>query len=179
MTPSVSVDLILSPELELAVRSEWDALAARGMSSLADHPGASNRPHITVHAGATEDRARALSGAALAVPLPVTLGMPLLFGSGPRRVLARSVVPSAALLALHAAVYEQLSDPASGDTDPERDPWLAPGGWTPHVTLARRLRLDQLDEAAELVGGDLTGAVVGIRVWNPDTATVTTLAGED
>ncbi|GMA29657.1 2'-5' RNA ligase family protein [Arenivirga flava] len=60
-------------------------------------------------------------------------------------MLARAVVPSAELLALHARLHEGLG---------EVDPLTAPGAWTPHVTLARRLRLTQLPEALAALGDE-------------------------
>jgi hypothetical protein len=83
-------------------------------------------------------------------------------GSGSRRVLARSVVPSIRLLQLHAAVHEQLG--------------LTDDGWTPHVTLAKRLQVASLAEALELLGPSITGAATGIRSYDPDTRAVSTLA---
>jgi 2'-5' RNA ligase len=171
MTGPASVELLLDSTSEALVRADWDALEAEGLSSLAAHRAASNRPHITVVEGTTDAATDALAGAAIAVPFAVTLGPPILFGAGPRRVLARSVVPSAELLSLHTAVHEQLG--AASDSEPR----LRPGNWVPHVTLARRIRLDDLAKALDLLGDDITGQVVSVRRWNSETREITQLAG--
>ncbi|MFS0911275.1 2'-5' RNA ligase family protein [Microbacterium sp. 179-I 3D2 NHS] len=163
--PITSIELLLDSETEAAVRAEWDALAAKGMSSLASHVSASNRPHVTllVRHDLPAFDARALVERS---SFPITLSSPLLFGGGERRVLARSVVPTAELLDLHAGVHA-----AAGRGDDA--PHTTPGEWTPHVTLARRLRLVDLEAALEHVGGEIHGRAVGLRRWDSATATVT------
>lgn len=72
--------------------------------------------------------------------LQLQLGGLMIFG--PRRgraVLVRQVVPTIALLELQAKVAEICRAEARGQ--------FAPGRWTPHVTLARRMPPDQLPEA--------------------------------
>jgi 2'-5' RNA ligase len=152
--------------LEAAVRAEWDALAAAGLSSAGAHTGASNRPHVTL---LVRDALAAFDAAPLLRrPVPLVLGAPILFGAGEWRVLARSVVPSPELLALHGAVHA-----AAGRGDDR--PHTAPGAWTPHVTLARRLRVADLERALAVVGGELAGAAASLRRWDAASATVTDL----
>ena len=167
-----SVEVLFDSALEAMVRADWDALEAHGLSSLAAHRSASNRPHITMFEGTTDVAADALHGDALAVPFALKLGPPLLFGSGPRRVLARSVVPTAELVAMHAAIHDQL--PAASDAHR-----MLAGNWMPHVTLARRIRLADLEQALELLGADadgLEGEAVSLRRWNSETRTEHNLA---
>ncbi len=161
-----SIELLLDERAEARVRAEWDALAAAGLSSLARHEASSNRPHITLleRAGLP---ALPLEGVAL--PTPLALGPPVLLGGGDRRVLARAVVPSAALLALQARVRHTA---APGDVDAR----FEPGRWMPHVTLARRLRLVDAPVALALLGEPLEAMAVAMRHWDPETATLTTLA---
>ncbi len=167
MSDVVSIELLLDAATESLVRREWDALAAAGMSSLAAHTAPSNRPHITllVRTRLAPFDARKL---AAALPMPITLGAPVLFGAGDRRILVRSVVPTRALLGLHAALHAAV--PAGDDAA-----HTVPGDWMPHVSLARRLRLDQLAAALPLVGGELEGQGVGLRRWDAASATVTEL----
>ncbi|MGC5171950.1 2'-5' RNA ligase family protein [Microbacterium sp. DT81.1] len=163
----VSIELLLDVATEARVRHEWDALAAAGLPSLANHVSPSNRPHITlvVRSELKPFHAADLVGS---LPIPLTLGGPTLFGAGEHRVLVRSVVPTRELLELHAAVHERV-----GPGDDARH--TSPGEWSPHVTLARRLRLGDLPAAVPLVGEELRGQVVGIRRWDAASATVTDL----
>ncbi|KQQ67199.1 2'-5' RNA ligase family protein [Microbacterium sp. Leaf320] len=163
-----SIELLLDAEAEAAIRAEWDALATRGLSSLAGHTSASNRPHITMVARlglAPPDR-----GFLAGIPsFPIALGAPLLFGSGDRRVLARSIVPSPELLSLRETI---LAAVGPGDDAPH----TAPGEWMPHVALARRLRVADLATALDLIGGDIHAHSCNVRHWDPATAQITTLA---
>jgi 2'-5' RNA ligase len=166
--PVVSVELLLDDETEAAVRAEWAALGEAGLSSLAAHTAESNRPHITLLVRtqlATFDASAITARPAF----DVRLGAPLLFGVGDRRVLARSVVPSGDLLALHRRLHE-VAGPGGDDA-----PHTAPGAWTPHVTLARRLRVRDIEQALGAVGGDLHGTARALRRWNAATRTVTAL----
>ncbi|ROR65422.1 2'-5' RNA ligase superfamily protein [Agrococcus jenensis] len=165
-----SVELLLDEGAEAQVRAEWTALADAGLSSLARHDAASNRPHVTLLARVGLP-ALPLEQVELPVPLvpvPLVLGPPMLLGSGDRRVLARAVLPSPALLALQATIRE-----AAGPADDEH---FLPGRWLPHVTLARRLRLVDIPTALALLGEPIDASAVAIRYWDPATATLTTLA---
>ncbi|WP_261163806.1 2'-5' RNA ligase family protein [Microbacterium sp. Marseille-Q6965] len=169
--PVISVELLLDAETEAAVRAEWAALAVAGLASLAAHTAPSNRPHITLLVRtelATLDAPAVTSRPAF----EVRLGAPLLFGAGARRVLARSVVPSDELLALHRAVHE-----AAGPGDDAAH--TAPGSWTPHVTLARRLRTSDIERALGVVGGELHGTARTLRRWDAATREVTILGHFD
>ena len=94
------------------------------------------------------------------------LGAPLVFG-GPRLTLARLIVPSAALLELHAEVY-RLTLP---HLTAEPFGHCRPGHWTPHATLGRRYTTDEIGPALAVVndgGADLAAQVVGLRRWDSD-----------
>ena len=69
---------------------------------------------------------------------------------------------------LHAAVHAAV--PAGDDAS-----HTAPGSWTPHITLARRLRLGSLPEALDLIGPASAGTGVSLRRWDSASATVTAL----
>ncbi len=164
-----SIELVMDASTDAAIRGEWATLHDAGLPSLATHAGASNRPHITLLATDEELNSQNLD---VPLPLPVRLGGMLVFGVGRPRgmVLSRAVVPSAALLDLHARVLA-----ASGAT-PSRT--SVPGAWTPHITLARRLAPAELAAAIELLDGPgHAGAAVGLRLWDAGTRTVTPLAG--
>lgn len=160
-----SVELLLDPETDAAIRGIWEALAENGIRSQAGHRGASNRPHVTmtVSAGIAGDVDRELSTAAAALPLSCRIGAPVLFGRGPF-TLARLVVPCVELLELHADIYRIcLPYMPSGAFA-----HAAPGHWTPHVTLARRVDAAQLDRAMPAAGADIDGALVRLRRWDGD-----------
>lgn len=162
-----SIDLTFDDATETAVRDEWDALERAGFSSLGAHTTASNRPHLTLVVGTPLEILDQPQHDP--VPLPITIGAPVLFGSGDRRVLARLVTPTAALLDLQASVHASV-----------RQQGLVahshPGSWVGHVTLARRIRLDDLAQALGLLGDDIVGEATGLRLWNAETRTVTPLA---
>lgn len=163
-----SVELLLDEAAEARVRAEWEALAGAGLSSLARHDAASNRPHVSLLARAALPAQLRLEHVDL--PMPLLLGPPMLLGVGERRVLARAVVPSARLIALHAAVRKAAGSGAS-------TPHFDAGRWMPHVTLARRLRLADVPTALALLGDPISAHAVAMRHWEPTTATLTTLAG--
>ena len=110
----------------------------------------------------------ALHDAVSDLPLPLRLGALACFGHR-RLVLVRLVVPDVRLLALHAAVAVALGpDP----DDAEAAGNLAPGRWTPHVTLARRLTPEQVAAALTAlhpVGrAEGNGRAVCCRRWDGD-----------
>ncbi|MGA9614557.1 MAG: 2'-5' RNA ligase family protein, partial [Mycobacterium sp.] len=97
------------------------------------------------------------------LPLACTVGAPLLFGSS-NAVLARLIVPTAELLALHAEVH-RICGPY---LVPGPLPNSLPGQWTAHVTVARRVGGPQLERAFRLAGepSEIHGTVAGLRRWD-------------
>ena len=163
--PVQSVELLLDPATDDAVRAQWALLAAAGLPSQARHTGESNAPHVTLAVRTTipDDLDDALAAAVRDLP-PVRLGGLLVFVHR-RCVLARAVVPSAALLALHARVHTVLDgEPACGPSAPH----LAPGTWTPHVTLARTLPAADLSTAVTALGPlpEVVGSGAAVRRWD-------------
>lgn len=171
-----SIELLLDPACDAAVRSQWQALADAGLPSQLRVKSATNRPHITLVAAqrisaAADEALRELSSA---LPLDCVLGAPLVFG-GPRLTLARLVVPSAALLDLHARVHRLTLPHVTGEPYPH----CRPGHWTPHVTLGRRYTAEEIGPALAVVngGGDTAARVVGLRRWDSDERVDHLLAG--
>lgn len=173
-----SIELLFDERTEAAIRASWVALADAGLPSLADHRGASNRPHVTVavlEAGGLDadiDAVRVVfAGWALTrAGFAAVVGAPLLFGGSTGRwVVARQIVPSRPLLTLHSAVHRALGDVGVVlHTRPDR--------WTPHVTLASRMPGERLGDAlAVLPAGTLPCRFVGARLWDSATRTVTPL----
>ncbi|SEQ56864.1 2'-5' RNA ligase family protein [Microlunatus flavus] len=161
-----SVELLMDDATEASVLGEWARLAEAGLpTEQRVEPSPTHRPHVTLWAGPTvpAEVDDALPALVADLDLPLLLGSLLVFG--PRRgqvVLVRQVVAGAALLALQAAVA------AACGTEP--DSHFAPGRWSPHVTLARRVRLEQLGDVVAALDGvpDLDARVRTCRRWDGD-----------
>jgi len=174
-----SVELLLDDGTDGSVRAQWDLLAGTGLPSQARHAGPTNRPHVTVAVRAWLDPGLepALRAAVGDLPLPLRLGGLTCFGRN-RFVLVRLVVPEVGLLALHAAVCSALG-PDPDDVEARGN--LAPGRWTPHVTLARRLMPEQVGAALGVLSGapggtsDIDGHAVGCRRWDGEARRETSL----
>lgn len=163
--PLHSVEAVLDPATDERVRHEWDLLAEAGLPSQASHRGESNAPHVTLcAAGDVSDAAEARLAGVLGSfqPLPVRLGALVVLGSR-HLVLARLVLPSQALLGLHARVREAMD--GAGDV-PEH---VEVGRWVPHVTLGRGLGPGQVGEAIAALGRLplLDGSLASVRRWDP------------
>ncbi|MCH1865922.1 2'-5' RNA ligase family protein [Nocardioides sp. CFH 31398] len=171
-----SVDLGLDDVLDAEVRRQWWLLADAGLPSLAEHPGPSNAPHVTLA------QRRRLPAPDVVQPathrLPVALSLTGLLVLPTRRglVLARAVTADDVLLDLHAEVVGLLDRAAEGT------PWppaahTTPGAWTPHVTLATGLGPDQVARALDVLPlGALTGAGVVLRHWDARAQQLTACA---
>ena len=156
-----SVELIFDPDTEGAVRHIWDGLRVAGIPSQAP----ASRPHATLVVAERIDPEvdELLSTLGALFPFPCRIGAPLFFGRA-KAVLARLVVPTTALLDVHAAVH-RLCLP---HLDPEPMPNALPGQWTAHVTMARHVVPAQMGRAVRIAGKppELKGAVVGLRRWD-------------
>ncbi len=163
----VTVELLPDPDTEARVRADWARLADAGLSSMARHPSPSNRPHLTLLVRGELPVTRFDAALAL-LPVTLRLSAPVVFRHGDRGVLARGVELTEELRALHRAAHDAVP---SGDDAPH----TRPGEWTPHVTLARRLRMSDLDRALGLIGQPHDGAGVALRRWDSAAARVTPL----
>ncbi len=160
-----SVELLLDPAADAAVRGEWDLLAAAGLPTerRAQQSG-SHRPHITLYAASSIPGSAegALPSLVADLELPLLIGACVFFGSSrsSRFVLVRQVLPTAALLELQRRVAECCGGSPEGH--------FGPGHWSPHVTLARRVDPSQAAAALELLGGaSLVATVVTqCRRWD-------------
>ena len=165
MTPQQSVELVPDAAGDAGVRVQWDALVAAGLPSLARHPSASNRPHVKVIAAPLVDPAQdeALE-AALPPLLPITVrwGAVTVFGPGPHAVV-RLIEVAPPLARLNTLAASIIGVPADNLT--------APGRWSPHLTLARRVCAADLDAVLAVLAAwsqeDVT--FVAARRWDPAT----------
>lgn len=164
-----SVELLLDAELDEWVWGQWRALESAGLPSQVRHGSLTNWPHITlgVADGISAYQDARLAEAVAALPLPMQIGGVIWF-PGRRHVLARAVVPSLPLLGVQAKVAEVL---AGAEGLGRR---MAPGQWTPHVTLARGVRTEQLAACIEVLSAvpgmfeERGGTVHTARRWDSD-----------
>lgn len=163
-----SLELLLDAASDAAIRGDWQALDAAGLPSQMHVKSPTNRPHVTLIAAqrispAVDDVLRPL---AVRFPVACVVGAPLVFG-GPRHTLARLVVPSADLLALHEQVYRLCLPYLAGEPFAH----CRPGHWTGHVTLGRRFSAEQIGAAMAVVNGtgnDRRAEAAGLRRWDSD-----------
>ena len=97
-----SIELLFDADTEATLRRIWDDLSAADLPSRIP----AGRPHVTLAVAERiePDVDALLRPVAQRLPLGCTVGAPLLFGQS-NAILARLVVPSADLLALHAEVH--------------------------------------------------------------------------
>jgi hypothetical protein len=168
------VELLLDADLDALVRHEQEALVEAGVARQLRRGGDPAVPHLTVGVAASipSDTEEALRAMDHGVGLELRLGGLLLLGER-STVLVRVVVPSVRLLELQATVWETLRGcPGMPDN-------LAPGAWTPHVTLVRRVSPSDLPTAVDVLGGRTSaeGSVAGMRRWDGDARRAWALGG--
>lgn len=161
-----SIELLFDPDSDAAIRLIWDQLGDAGLPSQNRVTSGTNRPHVTLLAAERIDPGAdaALRELAPRLGFACGIGAPIVF-TGPRMTLARLMVPSAQLLALHADVYRLTRPHVTGEPYAH----CAPGHWTAHATLGRRFTAEQIGAALEVVdGADIVARVVGLRRWDGD-----------
>ncbi len=161
-----SVELLLDAEAEAFVLGEWARLAGAGLpTEQRAVPSPTHRPHVTLWAGPTisAEVDAALPALMAGLDLALLLGSLLVFGPYRGRVvLVRQVVTNAALLDLQTQVADRCG------TEP--DSHFAAGRWSPHVTLARRVPVEQLGAVVATLGEvpDVTATSRTCRRWDGD-----------
>ncbi|GAA3166396.1 2'-5' RNA ligase family protein [Planomonospora alba] len=129
-----ALELYLDPAAEKRVRALWDALARADVPSMRDLLKGRHRPHVSLIGARELDGpavAAALTGLAAAPPLELRFDF---VGQFLGRVLWLGPVPTAELLAHHAAVHGRLAAAGIDGFDVYR-----PGNWVPHCTLSMRV----------------------------------------
>ncbi len=156
-----SIELVFDRDTEAAIRRIWEDLAAAGIASQAP----ASRPHVTlvVAERIAPDVDALLRPVAQRLPLGCAVGASLLFGRS-NAVLARLIVPTAELLAVHAEVHRMCGPYLA----PGPMPNSLPGQWTGHVTLARRVGGAQLGRALRIAArpSEIRGSFAGLRRWD-------------
>lgn len=173
-----SIELLLDDGTDDAIRAMWQSLDAAGLPSQMHVKSPTNRPHVTLIAAQrispeVDDVLRGLAGR---FPVGCVVGAPLVFGGRQDRhrrsasamhTLARLIVPSADLLALHDEVFRLAQPHVAGEPFDH----CRPAHWTAHVTLGRRFSAEQIGVAMGVInenGDDLSGRAVGLRRWDGD-----------
>ncbi|GGL00198.1 2'-5' RNA ligase [Planomonospora parontospora subsp. parontospora] len=156
-----ALELYLDPAAEKRIRTLWRALAQAGVQSMGELLKGRHRPHVSLLSAAELDGpgvAAALAGMDAAPPLELRFDF---VGQFLGRVLWLGPVPTAELLAHHAAVHGRLDAVGIGGFDVYR-----PGGWVPHCTLSMRVPHAVLPGAIRLcmdflpIRATVTGAAV-------------------
>jgi hypothetical protein len=156
-----SIELVFDRDTGAAIRRIWEDLAAAGIPSQAP----ASRPHVTLVVAdrIAPDVDALLQPVAQRLPLGCAVGASLLFGRS-NAVLARLIVPTAELLAVHAEVHRMCGPYLA----PGPMPNSLPGQWTGHVTLARRVGGAQLGRALRIAArpSEIRGSFAGLRRWD-------------
>ena len=162
-----SVELLVDAAAEAVLLGEWAALAEAGLpTEQRVEPSPSHRPHVTLWAGRVlpPEVDAGLPALVTGLDLPLLVGSLLAFGPHRGRVvLVHQVVASVALLELQARVAARCG------TEP--DSHFAPGRWSPHVTVARRVPVEQLGTVVAALApvADLEAVSWTCRRWDGDT----------
>ena len=159
-----ALELTFDRRADETIRTQWNALRAAGLPSMARHTAPTNRPHVTIDIrdALSAEAEYALGPVSLRLPLDVLIGAPLLFHSRRRWVLSRHVVVDRALLELHAHAHAVLGRDGA--------PLTSPGRWVPHLTLARGISDEQLPEALKIVStaSPVKAVALRLRRWDGD-----------
>ena len=171
-----SVELLLDDAADAEIRTQWDRLGDAGLpTARRTQPSPSHAPHLTLWAGNVIDESddRVLPELFADLDLELVIGGLLLFG--PRRggyVLVRQVAASQALLDLQQRVVRTCRTRAY--------PGFQMGRWSPHVTLARRVRVDQVGPSLAALAGsppELVTRIRRARRWDSDRKLAWLLTG--
>jgi len=163
---ALAVCLLLDPPADAVVRRLWARLEEAGVPSLASHTHGRHVPHLTYASLRSWDLA-AVAGRLSALPArpPVQLqldGLGLFRRS--RCWLAPALTPD--LEPRQRAVVEAVRT-----TGADLHEHYRPGAWTPHVTLAPRLHLEQLPVVAHVVNDVLPIVATASRAALVETST--------
>ncbi|MFT4087555.1 MAG: 2'-5' RNA ligase family protein [Gordonia sp. (in: high G+C Gram-positive bacteria)] len=172
-----SIELLPAADGDAALRAQWSRLAEARLPTAGKISADTNRPHCTLLAGTEIDPAAdaALAAVAMRLPAPVVIGAPTVFAQHAGYTLVRIVTPGAELLGVHAQTARVAGEFVTGLSSTS-----APGHWTPHFTLARRMTADQIAAALDLLDwAPIDTAVTALRRWNGDEKTDVVIPGRD
>ncbi len=163
---ALTVCLLLDDRSESAVRALWRRLEAAGVPSMLTHTHGHHVPHLTYASLLDYDLdavGEALSALPVAAPLHLYFDA---LGSFRRSRCWLAPAVSPALAAQQSAVVAAVLP-----TGAVLHRHYRPGVWTPHLTLAPRLRLDDLPRVAAQVYDVLPLEATATRAALIDTST--------
>lgn len=170
-----SIEILLDSDTESTIRDQWHILEESGLPNSGQIRGGTVRPHCTLLAATAISSGAdgALATTAQRLPFSVRIGGALVFPSGNRFILARSVLPSTELLSVHATMFRLAGDHVDGPAQHG-----APGEWTPHITLGRRLTAQQVATALDVLSwARIDGRASSLRRWDSDEKTENIVPG--
>lgn len=163
---ALAVCLLFDARADAAVRRIWERMEAVGLTSLASHTHGRHVPHLTYASLLECDRsavAAALASLQAQEPLPLHLDA---LGTFRRSRCWLAPAVTAALVNRQSAVIAALRE-----TEAMLHKHYLPGSWTPHVTLAPRLHLTDLEKVGRIVYDVLPIEAVAERAALIDTST--------
>lgn len=163
---ALAVCLLLDDRSEAAVRALWRRLEAAGLPSMLTHTHGRHVPHLT-YASLLAYDLDAVAGALAA--LPEAAPIPFYFDALGSFRRSRCWLAPAAIDRLAAQQSAVVAAVVSTGAVLHRH--YQPGTWTPHVTLAPRLHLDDLPRVAALVYDILPLEATSARAALIDTST--------
>lgn len=163
---ALAICLLPDGHVDAAVRRLWVRLEEAGVASLASHTHRRHTPHLS-YAALRSWELESVVAALDAVPErpPVRLHLDAL------GVFRRSRCWLVPALAADLAARQEAVVEAVVATGADLHKHYRPGDWTPHLTLAPRLRLQDLPLVARLVNDVLPITGTASRVALVDTAT--------
>lgn len=165
-----SVELLADEPTDSWIWSQWRALQTAGLPSQVRHGSLTNWPHVTLAVAdviptAVDDALGALVAAEM--PMPMRVGGIIWF-PGRRHVVARAIIAGEALMTLHDRVFQSVAGLQGQGFR------MTPGAWTPHITLARGVRTEQLPAVistlaeVEDIADERAGTFTRCRRWDSD-----------
>ena len=170
---ALAVCLLPDAPVDAAVRRLWARMEEAGVPSLASHTHRRHTPHLSYAALRSWDLDAVVAAlSALPERPPVRLHLDAL---GMFRRSRCWLVPA---VTADLAIRQQAVVDAVVATGADLHKHYRPGDWTPHLTLAPRLRLEDLPVVARLVNDVLpiTGTASAVVLVDTATGERTTLA---
>jgi hypothetical protein len=133
------------PDTDRVIGQMWNAVAARGLPSMARHTHRRHRPHASLVVAEKLEARAALAAVGVVPRKPIRLSVSAV-GVFPGGVLILVCDPERDLIDEQVRVHDAVAPLAT-----DLWPLYHPGRWTPHITVAMNLTNQQLAEALPVV----------------------------